>query len=560
MTVFAKIWSWKMAQAREALRMARSPELRTVLWFCVPALLVGLVLRALLMARMPSAFFHDDTRFVMDPALDFLKGKFELNGRRPFLVPLLYSVPLALRLPFLSTVAFFQHLLGLGLIVQSGFLCRLWFPKWRWWIMPLTLLMAVNPVILWYEHMALPEFLFIFSSFAVVLAGTYYLRKPDAWVLLAFMIILVLNAGTRPEANLLFLFGLMIVTRAHWSDWRRMAVVLGVALLVTAVGMKLTRTGQGGKLLLTTLLPLIPDDLRTAPQFSEAVAELREETRKEWTVVPRGVNGYRKRLEKTIQDFLVEKRGLSRDEAKDEVDSFGRQVALETLLRSGFGTLHVTMNKFRMSLDDPKLRQKHTAIPAGTFGPDYVFREQGEYIYDTTDRQWTSSNRYSEIYFGRQPQEPGEVQPLLYEQYAPFHPDWLTTFQVWVYDWFFLWHTPRNTTVWPELPGLPLVYPLALVGLLALSMTHRPRLLNAPQLWVVMLLLLWFAIFLTGNKVGRYRMVFEPFWWIGLLGLLEAGRAMVAALCARGRVPRKDPFVIDEKFDQRDHGHHDQDD
>ncbi len=519
--MWPKLRAYLEATARRTKRILVSRQTKRLLLWCAPALVAGLVLRVVLMAQMPHAFYHDDTRFVFSPAVHVSHGEFDFSGRRPYLVPVLYAVPLVLHLPFLSAVAVFQHALGLVLIVGVGLLCQWWFRAWRWIIVPVTLLIALNPVLLWFEHAALPEYLFIFTALMVVLAGTACLRHPSLARFVLLFVVLFLNAGTRPEANLLFIFGIMVVAAAWLGQWRKMAVMLPLALLLSFIGVKATKTSQGGKLLLTTLIPMIPEHLYTAPGFGERIEPLRTETQREWDAIPHGVNSMRKRLQAVVDEHLLATGQIGDQDEAVVSDNFCRRIAFETLVRSGPQPFFLAYRKFRNSLRDHKLREEHAQIPSGTFGPDYLYKEQAEYMYNARQDKWGSSTRYAKLYLGREPTTEAELTALLKSRYVPFQPDWLTRYQIAYFEPLYAWAPPNSVYQKDEIPGLPYFYPLAVAGLLLSSLVHRPRFLNAPQLWLAMLFLLGFAVFLSGNMIARYRLPFELYWWIGLFAWIE---------------------------------------
>ena len=95
-----------------------------------------------------------------------------------FLTPLLYSISALAHIPVLYFAAILQHLFGVVLVVCTGLLTKAWFLSWRLWIVPLTVLIAINPILLWYEHTALPESMTVFGAMAVALTGTLFFGAP----------------------------------------------------------------------------------------------------------------------------------------------------------------------------------------------------------------------------------------------------------------------------------------------------------------------------------------------------------------------------------------------
>jgi hypothetical protein len=160
--------------------------------------------------------------------------KWELHEKKTFLVPILFAVPFALPIPTLVSIPFLQHLTGLGLILLIGALCRLWLANWKVFIIPLTVLAAINPFYLWYERTLMAETAFIFCTVLVAVAGTLYAKKPTVGRLVFLCGTLVLEAGARPEGKLLFGFAIFLLVLIHWGDlrnaWRRLAAVALIGL------------------------------------------------------------------------------------------------------------------------------------------------------------------------------------------------------------------------------------------------------------------------------------------------------------------------------------------
>ena len=132
-----------------------TPDLRLALLLCIPGALVATALRVWLLWHMPAGFVHGDTAAQLSTALKLLEnGYLDINGKKTFLTPLLYTVSALAHIPVLYFAAILQHLFGVVLVVCTGLLTKAWFLSWRLWIVPLTVLIAINPILLWYEHTA----------------------------------------------------------------------------------------------------------------------------------------------------------------------------------------------------------------------------------------------------------------------------------------------------------------------------------------------------------------------------------------------------------------------
>jgi len=220
---------------RAFVRRVRSHDLRLALALCLPAALLAIALRGWLLMQMPAAFVHNDTASIVETASDLLsRGAFGIDSKKTFLAPLLYCVPTLLHIPILPFIAVLQHLLGVVGVFLGGLLVYAWFRFWRWLIVPATLLLALDPVLLWYEHVALPETFAVFGVLLVALTATAFYRVPNRYTLAALLLAVFFMAGARPEGRLFALFAVVLVVRVLWGDWRAFRIGLAVSLVWTA--------------------------------------------------------------------------------------------------------------------------------------------------------------------------------------------------------------------------------------------------------------------------------------------------------------------------------------
>ena len=147
------------------------PTLRDALWWALPALLLGAVLRLLFLSYLPYAYWGSDSRSYFSFAYTLLeKGYISLDDKRRFIYPLLMTPIAALPGAPLRWVAWLQHGLGLATLVPLAYIVRKSFVGWRWWVVPITVLYTGMPVLLWYEHELLGETVF-FGALLCAFAG-----------------------------------------------------------------------------------------------------------------------------------------------------------------------------------------------------------------------------------------------------------------------------------------------------------------------------------------------------------------------------------------------------
>ncbi len=508
----------------------RDPRLRELLRCCLPALVIGLVLRVVLTVQMPFAYFHDDAPdFLTTPDRLIHEHKFELHEKKTFLVPVLFSLPFALPLPALATIPIAQHVLGLGLIVLLGALCRLWFSAWRAFIRPLTLLAAVNPFFLWYEHTIMAETIFVFCTVLVALTGTLYARRPARDRFIAFCIALVLEAGARPEGKLLFGFGLLLVVWVQWKHlrtaWRQPVAMLAVALLTHLA----TRTSQAGLLLYTSVARLTPAELKCAPDFDPYIAPIRADLQQRWEARPQFPRVRdRKAIAGAVERYLKENTGRGAVKRQSDVNKFCLKLAKETCMKNLAALPGLALTKFRLVA---------TESPAGRFDNALLFEKQREAFTDNSERTLRLSrslfgtaladeaalNRWIDTHYGEVPwfNQLSDGQGSVALNFLPARaPSWLAAVNA--------WRLPDVRYPNPDAPefpityyGIPAYFILAAMGLILVM--HRPGALRPFHIaWGLTLLGFFFTIMLTANVRPRFRFVFEPFWFLYVALLVDS--------------------------------------
>ncbi len=514
---------FRLASFRQLLR---EPRTREFLAWCLPALLAGLVLRAVLMAQMPFAYFHDDAPdFLASPDRLIYKHEWFLHPKKTWLVPTLYTVPFLLRVPALVAIPLAQHALGLGLVGLVGLLCRLWLRRWRWFILPLTLLAAINPFLLWFEHTLMAETIFIFCTAAVALAGTLYTLAPTRGRFAFLCAALFVEAGARPEGKLLFGFGLFLLALVHGREWLasrgrarepivRFAVMLALALAAHAMN----TTAQAGLLLYTSVARLTPAELKSAPGFEPFIAPIRSDLQARWEQQPSFPRVRdRRAISDAVERYLAETAEGKR-QRHHEVNEFCMKLAVETCRRNfGFLPIHA-LQKFRMVAND---------APSGLLDNAWLFEKQREAFIESQVRVLRLSK-------GLTGTPLGSVEEL--QRFIDAHYGEVKWFNAWMGEWLRAVNALRLPDRKYATPGLlkftyfgvPFYFLFAAAGLLW-AMWRRGALRPFHLAWGLTLLGLFFVIMLTGNVRSRFRIVFEPFWFLYLALLLDS----IAALFSR---------------------------
>lgn len=256
---------------------ARHPVVRDAVLWAIPAILFGAALRLLMLSYLPYAYWGSDSRSYYSFAHKLLtEGYISLDEKRRYLYPIL-MVPVSL-LPGspLKWLAWLQHGFGLLTLIPLAYIVRKTLVHWRIWVIPITVIYAGMPMVLWYEHELLGETIFfalLLWAFAGWIAWVTELRSARARELFwCFFIPLALFFLTKPSGRFVWpgiFVGLLLSGAWRRLDWRRWTA-LGALLLVTVtVGSK----KQGAWLLYVATFPLTQLD---TPKHAEFKAEIRD--------------------------------------------------------------------------------------------------------------------------------------------------------------------------------------------------------------------------------------------------------------------------------------------
>ncbi len=496
----------------------------------MPAVVVAVVIRAWLTASMPYGQFHFDTPDFLQTPYDLLHGhRLTLHNKKTFLTPLLYTLPFLLHVPALIVIPAGQHLLGTLLVLMVGALARLWFVCWRAIIVPLTVLVAVHPSLLWFEHTLLAETHYVFCVAWAALAGTLFVRKPG-WESLGFLLAaLFFTAGARPEGRLFLAFGVLAVSGVYLRAWRSEGTKLAVVAAFCVVTLLATRTAQAGILLYTSILHLAPDESRVAPGVMSCLRPMRDRLRRERA---RRISNDVVRVEKRLSEQIVA--------------CFAPQHPEMNLGEPGQYNAK-NLNRFCLRLAIETARLRPLALP-GIVGTRFLARIEddsgGEFTnHELQTRQYRALKRDMKrnnvlgVGLAGVPLDSEEaITSFVYGHYDERHVAW---YNRWEHTWMDAigWlHLPdgRYSDDY-QLPGLPWFYVVALLGAgTALLGPGRFRMLH----WAFLPVLagVWFTVTLTGAVMPRYRFVLEPFWWLYFFAFAD-GMARWTTRLRRSRIP-----------------------
>ncbi len=517
------------------------------LWFCVPGVTIALFLRGWLMTAMPYGYYHPDTHDFLTTVF-FLKAHhhWEVHGKTTFLTPLLYALAFVPKVPALFLIPLAQHARGLLLVLMTGALARLWFVRWRWWIVPVTALAAMQPAMLFWEHALMSESGFVFCAVGLALAGTIFAHWPNRTsygVLLASMGCV---AAARPEGNLWQTAGILLVLLVYAGRWRQEWVkIAGVA--VVALGMfSITKTSHSGLLLYASLVHLTPDHPRTVPGFDPYILPLRDQmiakrSQKVSDDVVRTSKKINAALTAYLKDHPHAPLGLAHDKKPSERERTARPTDddPETELRYGNNTSNLCRRlAIESALAHPaalpgyawrKFRAPINQDSGGVF-EDYAFHEKQAF---SLAGKPVVSKVLGPGLIGAPLDTPDQARAFVEQHYDLTRVGWFNILErTWQHavDHF---HLPDgNYSADYQLPGLPVYHLLGVLG--AVVALFRPGVARRfHQGFVPVMFGAWFAVMLTAAVIPRHRFVWEPFWLLYGFFFFDGVVALVFALTRR---------------------------
>jgi hypothetical protein len=553
---FVQRWRERLADRR----------LHEFLWFCVPGVLVGLALRVWLTAAMPYGYYHPDTHdFLVTPHVLRTEGRLTVHNKTTFLTPLAYTVPFVLKTRALVAIPLGQHLRGLLLVLMAGALCRLWFTRWRWWIIPLTALMAMQPAMLFWEHTLMSESGFVFCAVWLALAGTLFARWQN-WETFGFLLAaMCLVAGARPEGAILTGAGALLTLLVCWGQWRQERVKIFCAFALWGVMLSTMQTSHSGLLLYSSLVHLTPDDPRSVPGLGPYIRPLRDEMlQRREQAVSNDVVRTGKRIAKVLMAYAKDhpdvdlgiKRKKRSDGADDGMNDLERalkngprmslvcrRLAREAALKHPFALPGIAARKFLAKI---------TGDSGGQF-EDYIFHKKQAFSLMGEPKITAALGR---DLAGVPLETPEQAEAFVNAHYDMSKVEWFNQLNArWqrAVNHFHL--PPIDYSPTYKLPGLPVIYLLAICGA-AVSLVRPGAARRFHWAFVPTLLGMWFVVAVAAAVIPRHRFILEPFWllyffafwdfvvWMGVLAARKLRRQKVPAMPTQSASAGSDPAPL----------------
>jgi hypothetical protein len=496
-------------------RMAGSAVLREVVIYCLPALVVGIALRVALTVRMPWGYVQYDSAEYLETPFRLLRGSFFVDGKRGFLVPVLFTVPFLLHVPALIVIPLGQHLLGLAATVMSGALTRFWFRWWRWFIVPVTLYVAGDPSMLWYEQTIMGESEFLFALIFLALAGTLWARRQSGGRFGILIAALICAAGARPEGRLFFAFGILLAGLVLWGQWRRLGKCVG-AIIAVALGIGLiVRQSTAPQLLYASLIQLAPDHSRLVPGIEPYIVPLRDQVRAQSSGDPLQLVKVSKEIRDDIDPYLWSHLRDTKTYSR-VLNRTLRNLCLDAILAHPVEAIGIPLEKFRLAVDGWSAYQ---------FNEQALHRNQVD-AYLADKDQWMLPGLGRGM-TGRALDKAG-MEAFVETNYLPERLAWFGKYQgAWsdALIWLRTADRPARHSRWVHdfaggvpgglgvMPGVPWFYPLALLGMLAGMIWPGPA-RRVHLAWAPVMTGVWYAATFVGVTNARYRFAYEPFCFV----------------------------------------------
>ena len=477
-------------------------------------------MRLSLLAAIPESFYGPDSASYFDTADElYLKGNFALPPKRRYIYPLLLlAAPVV---PFCNTlvaVAAAQHAAGLAMLLGIGWVTGHLVRRPALWVPPVTLIAAIWPRMLYYEHEMLGECLLLgFFIAAAALAappGALASQRRLGWFLVLALGIMAVKPAGRPLWLGLFLAA-MLLTRNPLAWPRKFFLTVPAAVLIALTS---GGDGQGPWLFLSSTLPFVKTEGEPYARERALIRPAIEAARADLPNYAFHQKLYKKMLSDTHPDA----------ELGPEYAAFAKDKARFSKVAKGLGIPAVLSHPWQYA----QLVGRKILVAAsnrshdGRLLPAEFWMDQE----DSNEKRWVKN--------------PGEMK-LLYEMDEPAYRAlvaersqrnfWFEPQVRWFarVNWLTTNPGPPGASPKTAISWMAWLFVLGLAGALVPG-----RFARASILWLPMLLYVA-VVFAVGDRVSRY---YHPIEWvmfaliaIGLDAVLDAISALWKSVRQPGR-------------------------
>ena len=231
---------------------------RKCLVLCLPALVLGAVLRLCFVAAIPEAFYGADSPSYIQAA-DRLWNNHRISvaERRRWLYPLLIVPMAGLPISLAHALPVLQHLLGLATLFGIGWIVGNLTSFRIIWVPVVTLAAAILPQMLWDEHEMISEAVFLALFVLTVSLAMPMERLLNTKGLFWFLVSAASVASVKPHGRGIWLGCVLFAALVTWGkvkwDAKCWGAIAAALLIICTSGEK----RQGNWLLLNSALPLV---------------------------------------------------------------------------------------------------------------------------------------------------------------------------------------------------------------------------------------------------------------------------------------------------------------
>ena len=506
----------------------RHPLVADSFRWVLPALLIGAALRILFISYNPYAVWGPDSRsyYIFTHRL-FYDGAFSLAEKRRYLYPLLLAPMSLLPGGVMRWLPSIQHTLGLATLLPLAYIIRKTLVCWKLWIVPITVLYAGFPIILWSEHELLGEHLFFATliwSFAgwvawVSQSGLQRGRRMFWWFFVPFTLFIL----TKPAGRFVWpgiFVGFVLVAAWRLLSRKQMVALLALIIITPTVGSR----KQGAWILYTATLPLTQLD---TPLHAEYKAEIRDLVQQMRTNLDTYyVLQYEEPFYFIRDPGEQDKRPLWKALGKDEKlkNEIYMDLALEGIRAQPDLLFYLAWERFVASMNESIFEAEH-------FDDGHYVDTFAEFYKDAFDSPKSS------IRLALALPRTGSIAPYasLRRKFEPAPGSWMART---VQAWMGAWGQRLDFFRFPNLPkaqcriSLVRTTPLGWWLLLGTFLSFLPRYRRTLGVWTLAFLVYMLGVFLVSLVSPRY---VAPAWPMVLILLAVPADVLCAALCHRLR-------------------------
>ncbi|MEI9893966.1 MAG: hypothetical protein WDN28_08765 [Chthoniobacter sp.] len=471
---------------------------RRCVLLCLPALVLGAILRLSLLTALPEGYYGPDSNSYFGTAASlWLKHKWDLGPKRRWVYPLLLLPTPILPGRNIATIVVVQHTVGLlATVLGMGWITLNLTRRPMIWVPLVTIMAALWPRMVWYEHEIVAEPVLLASIILAVALAFPVQRLRDPRRLFWFLMAAALIIAVKPHGRPIWL-GLMIsavlLAGVPWrwgkSAWGKACwgALAASVLIILSTG----SSRQGPWLLLSSSLPLVDPDHGKWPEYRQILKPHIEEARVDLSQYPWRQDRYKKMLNEPKERAVLGQEWQDLLADKKKYLQVCRDLAVDAIIHAPFTYSRMVLQKIGRVISDDE--------GGWQMAPRAFWKGQLE---DNEDR-WARHPEEMKLLY-----EMDQDAYLALAQQRRVQVEW---YEPYVYHFAraFTWmHTERaeTRTLHPAWFGV-----LALFGFLTCLRPSRWR--ETSVLWLPLGFYLG-IIFGIGDSVVRY---LQPIEWIGII-------------------------------------------